>query len=236
LARGAVYVTYFDEVKADSKQGQDNYWVGGICLPMSAITSVELRVNDLARKWFKSEEMTKVTEFHGRCIYFGKFPCRDWKPDRRLELLTALVEILAETDDIRRVYARVDTTKLKAKQKAAEIAFAMFCERVQLLVGRKEQTLLIGDLDTGRSNTTIEEFSKYRVDGTPWQHGIDISSIVDSVHFANSHHSRMLQLADIYLFAATHRTSGRKGGLAEAFGKLLGEKNLYAHRYKVFPS
>jgi hypothetical protein len=231
-----VYVTYFDEVKADPKQGQNNYWIGGISVPMSAITSVELRVNDLARKWFKSEEMTEATEFHGRCIYFGKFPCGDWNPDRRLELLTSLVDILAETDDIRRVYTRIDTTKLKAKGKAAEMAFAFFCERVQLLVGKKAHTLLIGDLDTERSNKTIREFSKYRIEGTPWQYGGNIPSIVDSVHFAYSHHSRMLQLADIYLFVATHWASGRKGGLADALNKLLSEKSLYPHRYKIWPN
>jgi hypothetical protein len=53
-----MYVTYFDEVKADPKQGQDSYWVGGICVPLSAISDIEVQVNNLARKWFNSEEMT----------------------------------------------------------------------------------------------------------------------------------------------------------------------------------
>jgi hypothetical protein len=184
----AMYVTYFDEVKADPKQGQDSYWVGGICVPMSAISDIEVQVNNLARKWFNSEEMTESTEFHAKCIYFGKFPCKGWKPDRRLEVLTALVDVIANNENIRRVYARINTTKLKAKDKDAEIAFAMFCERVQLLVGKKSTTLLIGDLDGEKSSATIKEFPKYRIGGTPWEYGTPIPSIVDCVHFAHSHH------------------------------------------------
>jgi hypothetical protein len=147
-----MHVTYFDEVKADPKQGQDSYWVGGICVPMSAISAIEVQVNGLARKWFNSAEMTEATEFHAKCIYFGKFPCKGWKPDRRLEVLTALVDVIANNDNIRRLYAKINTTKLKAKDKAAEIAFAMFCESVQLLVGKKSTTLLIGDLDVEKSS------------------------------------------------------------------------------------
>jgi hypothetical protein len=180
---------------------------------LSAISAIEVQVNGLARKWFNSAEMTEATEFHAKCIYFGKFPCKGWKPDRRLEVLTALVDVIANNDNIRRLYAKINTTKLKAKDKAAEIAFAMFCERVQLLVGKKSTTLLIGDLDVEKSSATIEEFSKYRIEGTPWEYGTNIPSIVDCVHFAHSHHSRMVQLADVYLFAETHKlgTQGRDG-------------------------
>jgi Protein of unknown function (DUF3800) len=232
----AMYVTYFDEVKADPKQGQDSYWVGGICVPMSAISDIEVQVNNLARKWFNSEEMTESTEFHAKCIYFGKFPCKGWKPDRRLEVLTALVDVIANNENIRRVYARINTTKLKAKDKDAEIAFAMFCERVQLLVGKKSTTLLIGDLDGEKSSATIKEFSKYRIGGTPWEYGTHIPSIVDCVHFAHSHHSRMVQLADVYLFAETHKYSGRKGEMADKFSALIKERDLHPHRYKWWPT
>ena len=34
---------------------------------------------------------------------------------------------------------------------------------------------------------------------------------MDCVHFAHSHRSRMIQLADVYFFAATLRHSGPKG-------------------------
>jgi hypothetical protein len=37
----SMYVTYFDEVKADPAQGQNSYWIGGICVSMDHIAGLE---------------------------------------------------------------------------------------------------------------------------------------------------------------------------------------------------
>jgi len=231
-----MYVTYFDEVKADPAQGQDAYWVGGICVAMDHIAGLEAQVNSISQELFDSVELTTATEFHGKCIYFGKAPFKGWRPEKRLELLVRLVDIITQKNVIRRVYAKINVAKLKAPHRAAEFAFAHFCERVQMLVGKTFKTLLIGDLDAQQVNATIREFSQYRIKGTPWEYGIEIASIVDCVHFAHSHHSRMIQLADIYLFAVTHRTSGRKGVMAEKFAAALDERDISPQRYKVRPN
>ncbi|MCK1738309.1 DUF3800 domain-containing protein [Bradyrhizobium sp. 138] len=67
------------------------------------------------------------------------------------------------------------------------------------MANQEERTILIGDLDNQEFKNMIADFARYRTKGTPWDWGIKITSIVDSVHFARSHHSRMIQLADIYL-------------------------------------
>jgi Protein of unknown function (DUF3800) len=64
---------------------------------------------------------------------------------------------------------------------------------------------------------------------------MEISSIVDTVHFARSHHSRMIQLADVYLFLVTHRPGARNGWMAEALTEILKYKDLWPHRYKHWP-
>src|ERR1700730_13320023 len=197
-----MYVTYFDEVKSDPKQGQDAFWVGGICVAMDHIAGLEAQVNAISQELFNSVELTTDTEFHAKCIYFGKHPFKGWRPEKRLKTLLRLVDIIAQPNVVRRVYAKMNTPKLLAPHKAPEFAFAHFCERVQMLVGKTTKTLLIGDMDAQQANATIREFSQYRVKGTPWEYGIEMGSIVDCVHFAHSHHSRMIQLADIYLFAA----------------------------------
>lgn len=95
---------------------------------------------------------------------------------------------------------------------------------------------MIGDLDVQKANATIREFAQYRIQGTPWEFGQEIPSIVDCVHFAHSHHSRMIQLADIYLFAATHRYSSRKGEMADKFTEALGKIDISPQRYKDWPN
>jgi hypothetical protein len=229
-----MFVTYFDEVKAQPTQGQNYYFVGGICVPMDKIMEVEGHLNDLATELFGSADLTPESCFHARLIHFKKGPFSGMDFPARLDVLKRLTQILADAP-VRRVYVAIDYEKLKAKRKIAEIAFAHFCERVELAMGTNEHTILIGDLDNQEFKNMIADFARYRVKGTPWDWGIKISSIVDSVHFARSHHSRMIQLADIYLYTVSHRYGSRKGGFADAYSKVLAEFNLFPTRYKVWP-
>ncbi len=231
-----MYVTYFDEVKAIPENGQDRYWVGGICVPLEEIGKIEAKLNNLSQEIFGTKELTQATEFHAKAIYFSKYPTRDWKIAKRLEVLDRLFGILTEGDKIKRVYASINSKKLYAPEKAGEYAFAHFCERTQMLVGKGGVTMLIGDMDAHKNAQTIREFSQYRIEGTPWEYGIEINSIVDCVHFAHSHHSRMIQLADFYVFAASHNTSGRSGDMATEFDKILNKAQFYAHKYKWWPN
>jgi hypothetical protein len=226
-----MYVVYFDEVK--STPDQSTYYVGGILVPMDQVGQFERKVADLSQELFKSIELTTDTEFHASHIHFGKGVFKGWKIENRIEALVKLVDILTEGDVIKRVYSAIDTTKLLAPEKAAEFAFAHFCERVQMCAG-KNPCILIGDLDDQQSKNMVRDFSRYRAKGTPWAYGIEINSIVDSVHFCRSHHSRLIQLADVYLFTVTH--GNRSGYMAKIFGEAIKEKSLYAHRYKTWPN
>ncbi|MET3973000.1 DUF3800 domain-containing protein [Bradyrhizobium sp. S3.9.1] len=91
-------------------------------------------------------------------------------------------------------------------------------------------------MDAQKNAQTIREFAQYRRAGSPWAYGIEIKGIVDCVHFAHSHHSRMIQLADFYLFAASHATSGRSGYMATEFSKILSKADFYPHKYKWWPN
>jgi hypothetical protein len=154
-----MYVTYFDEVKADVRQGQNSYWVGGIAVPMEAIAETESRLNELAQDVFGSTELTPETEFHCKLLYSGRGPFRGRAPEERMKILIRLVDILAESATIKRVFAEIVTSRLKASQKKPhQIAFAFFCERVQMLVS-PQTTILIGDQDDEQVKAMIRDFS-----------------------------------------------------------------------------
>ena len=61
---------------------------------------------------------------------------------------------------------------------------------------------MIGDRENDKvSKKFAEILSKYRQEGTPYAFGTSLDNLVDTVHFTDSHHSRMLQLADFYVWA-----------------------------------
>lgn len=229
-----MYVTYFDEVKANPANGQDHYIVGGIAVPMCEIGKLEQSVSALATEVFGSADLTTSTEFHAMNIYFGKGPFKGMEPLKRIEVLSKLADLIVWDSPVKRIYAAIDTSKLYSPQKAPEFAFAHFCERAQGAIGGENISILIGDADDEESRRMIEAFAEYRQSGTPWAYGIEITRLVDSVHFAHSHHSRMIQLADIYVFTVATALGTRKGWFADKFRDCLQGKNLFPNSYKYW--
>ncbi|WP_404980123.1 DUF3800 domain-containing protein [Caulobacter sp. BE264] len=88
------------------------------------------------------------------------------------------------------------------------------------------------------SKRMIRDFSRYRANGTtPWDYGAPIPSFIDAVHFAHSHHSRILQLADVFLFFSSLGWPGKKDNwMRKSAAKACAELDLFPHRYKEWPS
>jgi hypothetical protein len=106
------------------------------------------------------------------------------------------------------------------------------------MAGKKSHSILIGDQDDEHMKDMIKRFNTYRLTGTFWDYGIEIESVVDSVYFARSHYSRMLQLADAYIFIISHKfTKSRNGWMAEKLREELKDKiQPVMHKYKSWPS
>jgi len=232
-----MYVTYFDEVKADPANGQVCYFVGGISVPMALIPDIEGKLSELATEVFGSSDLSKTTEFHSSDIYAAKAAFKGRAVDQRLMVFERLAAILSDNQDIKRAYAAIDTSKLYPANvvNAPQIAFQMFCERVQGAVGYGNRTLMIGDRDDEQMRSMIADFQRFRTRKTDWAYGFKITSIVDTVHFAQSHHSRLIQLADAYLFLTVHGWGTRKGWMAGKLAEVLKDKELWANAYKHWP-
>jgi hypothetical protein len=232
-----VFVTYFDEIKPDLKAGRTEYVIGGLVVPFEQVRPLERAVSALAVEVFGTSELVQQTEFHANDIYAGKAAFKGRAAAERIEVLRRLGEIIREARDngVGQVYGQANG-ELMHSADPAKAAFAFFCERVQGFVGSKADTLLIGDMDGKESMAMIRDFSRYRIDGkTPWDYGAPIPSIVDSVHFAHSHHSRLLQLADTYLFLMTRNSGSKSGWMLEALNKACQGQNYWPDRYKEWP-
>lgn len=232
-----MHITYFDEVKANPTNGQLYYTIGGVIAPMTAIGTLEKKMNALADKTFGSREPTAETEFHASHIYHGKGAFKGMESEKRVELLGKLATFISDArPDLKLAYASVNTLKLYKSESAATTAFAFFCERAQRALGRGNISVLIGDFDDQTFRKTVSEYAHYRAVGTPWAHGVELKRFIDGVHFARSHHSRMIQLADAYVFFATRNTSARKGWMADALNEILANANLFPDSYKYWPT
>jgi hypothetical protein len=229
-----LFVTYFDEVKAMPQNGQNHYIVAGLVVPADLIGQLETAVTDLSEKYFGTRELVTSSEFHASYCYFGKGHFKGRPMAERIEMLAELLKIISEADGLKRVYAAIDTAKLWGGN-APEVAFQHFVERAELAIPKNATALLIGDLDDQQAHNMVREFQRYRQHGTPTKWGIHIKSLVDSVHFCRSHHSRLLQLADVYAFHVAGYFSKRTGRFADMFAEAKKDIDLFPHRYKEWP-
>ncbi|SRR6266851_3995741 len=230
-----MYVGYFDEVKADREQGRNNYLVAGLIIPMDQIGIIEGQITALAEELFQSRELTKETEFHADSIYRAKDNFRGKTMADRANIIGRLAKMIGENQYISKVYAAIDSAKIYNPDQAAEFAFAHFVERVQMCVWDRP-CVLIGDQDDLEAKNMVRDFAQFRARGTPWAHGIEIKTVVDTVHFCKSHHSRLIQLAVVFAWLTVHKWGLRKGDMATLVNDVIKDVNLFPNRYKYWPN
>lgn len=232
-------VIYFDEVKYATGR-QRHYWLGGIVASADVISNLENEVAALSSELFGTPNLTRDTEFHAADIFHRKKNFKDW-PDisKRLEVLKRLLSIL-NAADIGKIYVRIEPEKMVASD-IEQKAFMFFTERVEsYLCAAKSPGIQIGDRESDRvSGTFAEILSGYRSSGTPYVYGTKLTHPVDTVHFTDSHHSRMLQLVDLYVWTMQFYVGGAnleypRSELANFIRRST--DILSAHRYKIWPT
>jgi hypothetical protein len=234
-----VLVVYFDEVKYE-KDKQRYYWLGGIVASAEAIWDLENELAALSKDLFGTPNLTKDTEFHAADIFHRKRNFKGWADiAKRLEVIKRLLSIL-NAAPIGKIYVRIEPAKMVASDIERK-AFMFFTERVELyLRDEKSPGILIGDRENDRvSGTFAETLSRYRSSGTPYAYGTQLTHLVDTVHFTDSHHSRMLQLADLYVWAMQFYVGGDNTTYprSDLAGFIRESTNILSpHRCKIWPT
>jgi uncharacterized protein DUF3800 len=195
-------IIYFDEVKYH-KDNQPYYWIGGIVVTPEAIWRLENSVSELSKACFGISTLSKETEFHAAEIFHRKRNFKKWTEiEKRISVLNKLAEIINVEEELAKIYVRIEPAKMITDNNIEDKAFMFFVEKVeQYLRANKTPGMLIGDKENERvSKQFSETLSQYREYGTSYQFGMELTHLIDTVHFTDSHHSRMLQLADIYVW------------------------------------
>ena len=220
-----MHLIFFDEAKHDPNYS--HYHVGAVCIEEAQLGEVEGKIKLLAEEVFGTDELTASTEFHAAEIYHRKGNFKDWTdPGCRVELIGKLAEILS-LPEVKLIEIQINNSRLSAGQSPEDIAFMFLCERANDFVkANKALGMLIGDRENDRHAARFAStLSSYRANGTDFEYGRKIQSLVDSVHFTHSHLSRFLQLADVYvwLLQFQNRNRGSRDFKHQAMLNLLKE-------------
>lgn len=228
---------FFDESKNDPEYF--SYHLGAVCIDESELINVEAAMQEVAVEVFGTSELSDATEFHACEIYHRNKNFKKWDNfDRRIEILGKLTGILS-MGSVQRIDIQINCNFLHEGQNAEDIAFMFLCERANdLLRAQKSIGMLIGDRESDRHAARFATtLSNYRATGTDFAYGREIKNLVDSVHFTQSHLSRFLQLADIYVWLLQFRKRNQDSTNIrhQAVFNILKLADLSPSKYKEWP-
>lgn len=232
-------IAYFDEVK-HQKGRAPFYWLCAVVASPELIWKLEKELNDLAEEVFGSRNLTRDTEFHAADILSGNQHFKGWELERRVDTLKRLITIFGTAEGLGKVYVKMDVRKMVSSD-IEGMAFMFLVERIdRYLRGQKAPGMLIGDRESESvSGLFAESLSRYRTGGTKYFFGTELTHLLDTVHFTHSHHSRMLQLADLHAWLRQLRAAGDCGRwhrqqILEHVASIDG--CLFPNKYKEWPT
>lgn len=234
-----MHLIFFDESKNDDNY--PSYHIGGIVIDDIHLLQVEKRINEAAKEIFGNSRLTRETEFHAVEVFHRKGNFKKWNEfDARLDVLRRLIGIL-NLECIDLIDIKINDNRLHSSQSPEQIAFMFLCERANdLMKTKKSLGMLIGDRENDKSAAKYAgSLSDYKARGTGFEFGREITHLVDSVHFTQSHLSRFLQLADVYTWLLQFKSRNRrsKNQRHMALFDLLrrDDVDLFPAKYKTWP-
>lgn len=174
------------------------------------------RLNAIVRQASVDFGVAPTAEIHGHPLFHGKDDWKDVGPRARAGLHEKVIDAIVDAD-VSVLLRSVSEERLRRRQRrkhypvhfpAEQVCFQHILQRVDRLAERHQTYALVIADERGDRERHRERFATYQTDGTPgvYMH-TTLSRLLDTVHFAPSHRSRMLQAADMLAFTyRRHRT------------------------------
>lgn len=198
-------LTYVDE-----SYSKHSYYIAALLCRDTEVLSLSRALDEIVQKAAADfDGVSTEAELHGYDIVHGK---GDWLPlalllRARVELYGRAFDVIAE-HDVRIVIRGVDMRKLRDRYRgiAADphsVVLTHLLERVDEYAERSGEFALVIADEPGQHDHQDQyraDLTRYRQQGTWGYRGRVINRIVDTLHFAPSKASRLVQAVDLIAF------------------------------------
>lgn len=204
-----VLLTYLDE-----SYDKGEYWMTGLCCPSDSILKLEVELDDVVDNAARDYGVSEDAELHGNAIVHGK---DDWAPmaklvRARIGVYSDALDAIAAAPGVQVFQCGLDIERHRARYANPwhphSVVLSNVLQRVDGYAKAMDLPVLtiadeVGDHDVHRADV----WSYRRVGTISYFHG-RLTNIADTLHFAPSKHSRLLQAADLvsYLHYRIRRT------------------------------
>jgi hypothetical protein len=218
------------------------HYLLGLAIPGENARALEDQVTAVLHGCFGDRCRAPGFECKGSDMYRGEGPCAPMSPADRIALYEQLVRLVPQ-HGVSVIWHGIDKPRLAQRYRNPmhphKLAFLYLAEDVERFLRREQQYgLIVSDEEKSVEQQVIEDLPRYKELGTAFGYDpIDLTSVVDNVHWVKSHNSRLLQLADccVYLCQRYRRDVGRDTPQAREIQRLWGIVEPQVWRGRVWP-
>ncbi len=232
-----MYLAYFDEVKPTETSAL--LILGGILVPVdSQLGQLENDLRSIAADAFGHAALEKETEWHGIELWQGKGVFRRWPLAKRLDIFRSLADCIGKYNIAFRAVAfdvEAHNAKYRYPDPPYKLGLMLLLEKFCEFLG-EDRAVVFGDYEKDEMAAAVRDFSNYQFRGVTDYYGRSLESLIDTIYFTHSHHSRLLQLADVMLYMVQRFEFGSPdmGKWHEQEGhKIWSDMKTKAHSYVI---
>jgi hypothetical protein len=199
-----MYLFYLDESGDPGEWNvKDNFILAGVAIHEGQVRRLSEELRKVQQNFFPSIRIP--VELHAQHIHSGKGRFRIMPPDQRSALLNAAYQVIGNAGfpNLIAFITAIHVSAVTSPVQALRDCLEDICQRFntflvrQFNAGYRDKGLLIMDR-SGRESRVRELMAEFDAQGTSRGY---LGNIVDVPYFADSSHTRMLQLADLLAFA-----------------------------------
>ncbi|MEV6707827.1 DUF3800 domain-containing protein [Micromonospora wenchangensis] len=182
------------------------YWIGALLVPDTVAIPLSEALDRVMVDAAKTYGVPADAELHGYEIFHGRRAWSGVPPRARIAVYRSAMEAIGTPGEVAIILRGVQREGLSRRypnpRPAHEVVLSHLLERVDGYAASKaEYALVIADEVPDQAGHRAD-LGRYRVSGTGGYRSRRLTRIVDTLHFAPSHVSRLVQAADLvtYLF------------------------------------
>lgn len=211
---------------------QDNFVLGGVAVHEGQVWHLSEELVRIQQQFFPDIQVP--LEFHASHIYNGKGRFRVMGPGQRMALLDAAYDVISNAGfpNLVAFVTAIHVSAVESDNQALGDCLEDLCDCFNAFLvrghkrGRTNKGLLIMDR-SGREKAVRQLMYEFKCQGT--RRGY-LGNIVDVPYFADSSHTRMLQLADLVAFAGGRYFNRNDSTYLD---KILSQVARYSSRGKI---
>lgn len=224
----------------------DFYGFAAVVADAHQTVQLTKRMNDIVAGLHEDHGIEIGTELHAYPMFHGKEVWSDVPVRVRIHAFEQVIDAVRESGvDV--LLRAVHCERLRERQARSrypelhppeQVAFQHLLQRIDEIALRdRTHALVIADERTDRDRHR-DRFAVYQLEGTPGSYlSTRLGRLLDTVHFAPSHRSRMLQVADVvaFIWRRVETVAETDARQARTIARLMGRLREAAYKPGVWP-